>query len=273
MLPRLFARTIEVSAHCDLPCGVYDPAQARIEAESVKAIIEKCARQRRPRLPHPRGPDQGAALRAGQAPPLGAVDRLLQAAALREVPAAAPARSTRRPSWRAPPAPRARSTSPRPTSCSARSTRSPRSSGRRSRHDHQRRGRPVRRRAAAAGGPRLRLCAADADRRARGAPGLHDGRHRGPADRRQRDDRDGARRGRCRRRPGLPLPAASRASSGSRSAPTVGSPTRPDFDSFGWQVLTTLTTAAGVDASPGHFAVHITVRSSLDPSALDGAGL
>jgi nickel superoxide dismutase len=32
---------IEVSAHCDLPCGVYDPAQARIEAESVKMIISK----------------------------------------------------------------------------------------------------------------------------------------------------------------------------------------------------------------------------------------
>ncbi len=28
-------------AHCDLPCGVYDPAQARIEALSVKAIMEK----------------------------------------------------------------------------------------------------------------------------------------------------------------------------------------------------------------------------------------
>jgi nickel superoxide dismutase len=28
-------------AHCDLPCGIYDPAQARIEAESVKAICEK----------------------------------------------------------------------------------------------------------------------------------------------------------------------------------------------------------------------------------------
>ncbi len=28
-------------AHCDLPCGVYDPAQARIEAESVKAVQEK----------------------------------------------------------------------------------------------------------------------------------------------------------------------------------------------------------------------------------------
>ena len=31
------------SAHCDLPCGVYDPAQARIEAESVQKIIEKMA--------------------------------------------------------------------------------------------------------------------------------------------------------------------------------------------------------------------------------------
>jgi nickel superoxide dismutase len=28
-------------AHCDLFCGVYDPAQARIEAESVKAIAQK----------------------------------------------------------------------------------------------------------------------------------------------------------------------------------------------------------------------------------------
>jgi nickel superoxide dismutase len=30
-----------VHAHCDLPCGVYDPAQARIEAESVAAIQQK----------------------------------------------------------------------------------------------------------------------------------------------------------------------------------------------------------------------------------------
>jgi len=30
-----------VHAHCDLPCGVYDPAQARIEAESVAKIVEK----------------------------------------------------------------------------------------------------------------------------------------------------------------------------------------------------------------------------------------
>jgi nickel superoxide dismutase len=39
--PRL--SRLVVSAHCDLPCGVYDPAQARIEAESVKAIMEKYA--------------------------------------------------------------------------------------------------------------------------------------------------------------------------------------------------------------------------------------
>ncbi|MFV0462744.1 MAG: superoxide dismutase, Ni [Nostocoides sp.] len=36
-------RILTVSAHCDLPCGVYDPAQARIEAESVKAICQKVA--------------------------------------------------------------------------------------------------------------------------------------------------------------------------------------------------------------------------------------
>jgi nickel superoxide dismutase len=43
LLVRLFAPRTTVHAHCDLPCGVYDPAQARIEAESVKAICEKFA--------------------------------------------------------------------------------------------------------------------------------------------------------------------------------------------------------------------------------------
>jgi nickel superoxide dismutase len=42
MLFRLL-NPVEVSAHCDLPCGVYDPAQARIEAESVKGICQKYA--------------------------------------------------------------------------------------------------------------------------------------------------------------------------------------------------------------------------------------
>jgi nickel superoxide dismutase len=32
-----------VYAHCDLPCGVYDPAQARIEAESCHMIMTKYA--------------------------------------------------------------------------------------------------------------------------------------------------------------------------------------------------------------------------------------
>jgi nickel superoxide dismutase len=40
-LVRLLEPKTTVYAHCDLPCGVYDPAQARIEAESVKAIAEK----------------------------------------------------------------------------------------------------------------------------------------------------------------------------------------------------------------------------------------
>jgi nickel superoxide dismutase len=47
ILPRILTTaervlgTTTASAHCDLPCGVYDPAQARIEAESVQKIIEK----------------------------------------------------------------------------------------------------------------------------------------------------------------------------------------------------------------------------------------
>ena len=40
-LPRFLTPRTVVSAHCDLPCGVYDPAQARIEAQSVKAMQEK----------------------------------------------------------------------------------------------------------------------------------------------------------------------------------------------------------------------------------------
>ncbi|MDH6133002.1 nickel superoxide dismutase [Kitasatospora sp. MAA4] len=41
MFARLFAPRVTAHAHCDLPCGVYDPAQARIEAESVKGTQEK----------------------------------------------------------------------------------------------------------------------------------------------------------------------------------------------------------------------------------------
>ena len=40
-LPRFLTPRTVVSAHCDLPCGVYDPAQARIEAESVMQIQQK----------------------------------------------------------------------------------------------------------------------------------------------------------------------------------------------------------------------------------------
>ena len=37
----MFGKPLIAHAHCDLPCGVYDPAQARIEAESCYKIIEK----------------------------------------------------------------------------------------------------------------------------------------------------------------------------------------------------------------------------------------
>ncbi|MGI8419668.1 MAG: superoxide dismutase, Ni [Candidatus Levyibacteriota bacterium] len=38
-----FLPTQTAYAHCDLPCGIYDPAQARIEAESVHMIMKKYA--------------------------------------------------------------------------------------------------------------------------------------------------------------------------------------------------------------------------------------
>ena len=86
---RLFRPVVTAYAHCDLPCGVYDPAQARIEAESVKAIMEKYQGNDDPVFRTRALHHQGAAGRARQASPVGAVDGLLQAAALREVPAAA----------------------------------------------------------------------------------------------------------------------------------------------------------------------------------------
>ena len=36
-----FAGIETVEAHCDGPCGVYDPAQARVEAESVLQLTKK----------------------------------------------------------------------------------------------------------------------------------------------------------------------------------------------------------------------------------------
>ncbi len=36
-----FSLIKSVYAHCDLPCGIYDPIQAKLEAESLKAILEK----------------------------------------------------------------------------------------------------------------------------------------------------------------------------------------------------------------------------------------
>jgi nickel superoxide dismutase len=41
LIARLLRPPRVAHAHCDIPCGIYDPAQARIEAESCYKIIEK----------------------------------------------------------------------------------------------------------------------------------------------------------------------------------------------------------------------------------------
>jgi len=44
------------------------------------------------------------------------------------------------------------------------------------------------------------------------------------------------------------------------------SPDEPDYDSFGWQVLTTLSTRAEADSDAGRFTVSMTVTSTaVDP--------
>jgi nickel superoxide dismutase len=43
LLTRFLAPKAVAHAHCDLPCGVYDPEQARIEAESCFRIIQRYA--------------------------------------------------------------------------------------------------------------------------------------------------------------------------------------------------------------------------------------
>ena len=85
-LTRWLAPTTTVRAHCDLPCGVYDPEQARIEAESVLQDHREVQGQHGRHVPHARDRDQGGARRAGQAPPRRPLARLLQARAPREGP-------------------------------------------------------------------------------------------------------------------------------------------------------------------------------------------
>lgn len=49
MFEKLNKMNFEIAeAHCDGPCGVYDPAQARIEAESVLQLTKKILDLKRP---------------------------------------------------------------------------------------------------------------------------------------------------------------------------------------------------------------------------------
>ena len=40
-LPRFLLPTTVVSAHCDVPCGIYDPSTAQVAAKTVKAMYDK----------------------------------------------------------------------------------------------------------------------------------------------------------------------------------------------------------------------------------------
>ena len=40
-LSRLFAAPVPVHAHCDIPCGIYDPHAATIAAQTVAKMVEK----------------------------------------------------------------------------------------------------------------------------------------------------------------------------------------------------------------------------------------
>ena len=129
LLTRLLAPKSVAHAHCDLPCGVYDPAQARIEAQSVKAIAEKYAANEDPAF-RARAlviKEQRSELVKHhlwvlwtdyfKPPHFEKYPQLHQL--FNEATKLAGAGGTK-----------GSSTSPRPTSCSPRSRRSPRSSGR-----------------------------------------------------------------------------------------------------------------------------------------------
>jgi nickel superoxide dismutase len=38
-----FLRKLTVAAHCDVPCGIYDPTAAQVAAKTVKAMYDKYA--------------------------------------------------------------------------------------------------------------------------------------------------------------------------------------------------------------------------------------
>src|SRR6267378_950853 len=41
MLGRLLKPTVIAHAHCDIPCGIYDPTPAKIAADTVAKMVEK----------------------------------------------------------------------------------------------------------------------------------------------------------------------------------------------------------------------------------------
>lgn len=58
IIKKIEASVTEVDAHCDGPCGIYDPATARITGEAVRSMTKKILA-----LPLPDASDAGAVAR------------------------------------------------------------------------------------------------------------------------------------------------------------------------------------------------------------------
>ena len=41
MFDRLFKPSVVAHAHCDIPCGIYDPTAAKVAADTVAKMVEK----------------------------------------------------------------------------------------------------------------------------------------------------------------------------------------------------------------------------------------
>jgi hypothetical protein len=109
-----------VHAHCDLPCGVYDPAQARIEAESIKGVVVKFNDSDDADFK-----TRAILIKEERAESCGPTTSSRSTSRSTPSCTTCSGRPPRRPATR-----RSPPTSPWPTTCWLRSTRSPRSSGR-----------------------------------------------------------------------------------------------------------------------------------------------
>ena len=93
LVTRWLKPTTTVYAHCDVPCGIYDPHQAELAARTVARMVELIGQLPKENLTEADRQkfvrcvaDQGAARRDREARDPGHLERLLQARAPRALP-------------------------------------------------------------------------------------------------------------------------------------------------------------------------------------------